>query len=115
MRPAVKESRSKSPVPGSWSFHRNMPGAEDEGCGNYATAQDEAFYQAARAPVPDGGRERRESSRPRRCAQAKGPVLIPADAVAGMASGSVIIDPAADRGGNLRVDEARRGSWSRAG
>jgi NAD(P) transhydrogenase subunit alpha len=38
----------------------------------------------------------------------KAPVLVPADAVAGMAPGSVIVDLAAERGGNCELTEADR-------
>jgi NAD(P) transhydrogenase subunit alpha len=100
VRPAVKEQ-----VESLGARFVELPietsGAEDKG--GYATAQDEAFYQKQRAlmarTVAASDVVITTASVPGK----KAPVLIPADAVAGMAPGSVIIDLAAERGGNCEL------------
>jgi NAD(P) transhydrogenase subunit alpha len=77
--------------------------AAAEGKGGYASAQDEAFYQRQRElmtrTVAASDVVITTASVPGR----KAPVLITADAVAGMAPGSVIVDLAAERGGNCEL------------
>ena len=100
VRPAVKEQ-----VESLGARFVELPietaGAEDTG--GYAKAQDEAFYQKQRAllarTVAASDVVITTASVPGK----KAPVLIPADAVAGMAPGSVIIDLAAERGGNCEL------------
>jgi NAD(P) transhydrogenase subunit alpha len=100
VRPAVKEQ-----VESLGARFVELPietsGAEDKG--GYATAQDEAFYQKQRAlmarTVAASDVVITTASVPGK----KAPVLVPADAVAGMAPGSVIIDLAAERGGNCEL------------
>jgi NAD(P) transhydrogenase subunit alpha len=100
VRPAVKEQ-----VESLGARFVELPietsGAEDKG--GYATAQDEAFYHKQRAllarTVAASDVVITTASVPGK----KAPVLIPADAVAGMAPGSVIIDLAAERGGNCEL------------
>jgi NAD(P) transhydrogenase subunit alpha len=81
-------------------------GAEDKG--GYAQAQDESFYRRQRELM---GRVVAESDVVISTAAVPGkkaPVLITRDMVAGMAPGSVIVDLAAERGGNCestRMDE----------
>jgi NAD(P) transhydrogenase subunit alpha len=76
-------------------------GAEDKG--GYAKAQDETFYQRQRELM---GRVVAESDVVITTAAIPGqkaPVLITRDMVAGMAPGSVIVDLAAERGGNCEL------------
>jgi NAD(P) transhydrogenase subunit alpha len=79
-------------------------GAEDKG--GYATAQDEAFYRRQREAMLKwvSGSEIviTTAAVPGR----KSPVLITADMVAAMAPGSVIVDLAAERGGNCEITKA---------
>ena len=79
-------------------------GAEDKG--GYARAQDEEFYRRQRElmarTVAASDVVITTAAVPGR----KSPVLITADAVAGMAAGSVIVDLAAERGGNCELTRA---------
>ncbi len=79
-------------------------GAEDKG--GYATAQDEAFYRRQREAmmkwVSGSDVVITTAAVPGR----KSPVLITADMVAAMAPGSVIVDLAAERGGNCEITKA---------
>jgi NAD(P) transhydrogenase subunit alpha len=88
--------------------------AEAEGVGGYARAEDEAFYERQRALM---GRVVRESDVVITTAVVPGqraPVLITADMVQRMPPGSVIVDLAAERGGNCeltRADETVVAGW----
>ena len=79
-------------------------GAEDKG--GYAVAQDEAFYRKQRESmlkwVSGSDIVVTTAAVPGR----KSPVLITADMVAAMAPGSVIVDLAAERGGNCELTRA---------
>ena len=79
-------------------------GAEDKG--GYATAQDEAFYRRQRESmlkwVSGSDVVITTAAVPGR----KSPVLITAEMVAAMAPGSVIVDLAAERGGNCEITKA---------
>jgi NAD(P) transhydrogenase subunit alpha len=79
-------------------------GAEDKG--GYAVAQDEAFYRRQREAmlkwVSGSDIVITTAAVPGR----KSPVLITADMVAAMAPGSVIVDLAAERGGNCELTKA---------
>lgn len=79
-------------------------GAEDKG--GYATAQDEAFYRRQREAmmkwVSGSDVVITTAAVPGR----RSPVLITADMVAAMAPGSVIVDLAAERGGNCESTKA---------
>jgi len=77
--------------------------ADAEDAGGYARAQDEAFYRRQRELL---GRVVAESDVVITTAVVPGkksPVLITADMVAGMTAGSVIVDLAAERGGNCEL------------
>jgi len=100
VRPAVKEQ-----VQSLGARFVELPlettGAEDKG--GYARAQDEAFYQRQRELM---GRVVAESDVVITTAVVPGrkaPVLVTADMVRGMTPGSVIIDMAAERGGNCEL------------
>ena len=100
VRPAVKEQVESLGVR-FVELPIDSAGAEDKG--GYAKAQDEAFYDKQRVLL---ARTVAASDVVITTASVPGkraPVLIPADAVAGMAPGSVIIDLAAERGGNCEL------------
>ncbi len=100
VRPAVKEQ-----VQSVGAKFVELPletgGAEDKG--GYAKAQDEAFYQRQRdmmARVVAGNDVVITTAV---VPGKKAPVLVTADMVRGMAPGSVIVDLAAERGGNCEL------------
>jgi NAD(P) transhydrogenase subunit alpha len=103
VRPAVKEQ-----VQSVGAKFVELPletgGAEDKG--GYARAQDEAFYQRQRdmmARVVAGNDVVITTAV---VPGKKAPVLVTADMVRGMAPGSVIVDLAAERGGNCELTRA---------
>ena len=79
-------------------------GAED--AGGYARAQDEAFYQRQRELMARVVGESDVVITTAVVPGRKAPVLITADMVGGMAPGSVIVDLAAERGGNCELTRA---------
>ncbi|HSB13373.1 MAG TPA: Re/Si-specific NAD(P)(+) transhydrogenase subunit alpha [Bryobacteraceae bacterium] len=105
VRPAVRE-QVQSVGAKFIELPLETAGAEDKG--GYAQAQDESFYRRQRELM---GRVVAESDVVISTAAVPGkkaPVLITRDMVAGMAPGSVIVDLAAERGGNCestRMDE----------
>ncbi len=105
VRPAVKEQ-----VQSLGARFVELPidtaGAEDKG--GYARAQDEAFYRRQRELM---GRVVAESDVVITTAVVPGqkaPVLITSEMVSGMAPGSVIVDMAAERGGNCELTRAEQ-------
>jgi NAD(P) transhydrogenase subunit alpha len=100
VRPAVKE-QVESVGARFVELPLDTAGAEDQG--GYAKAQDEDFYRRQRElmarTVAGSDVVITTASIPGR----KAPVLITAAAVAGMAPGSVIVDLAAERGGNCEL------------
>jgi NAD(P) transhydrogenase subunit alpha len=100
VRPAVKE-QVESVGARFVELPLDTAGAEDQG--GYAKAQDEDFYRRQRElmarTVAGSDVVVTTASIPGR----KAPVLITAAAVAGMAPGSVIVDLAAERGGNCEL------------
>ena len=83
-----------------------LEAADAEDKGGYAKAQDESFYRQQRELL---GRVVAESDVVITTALVPGrkaPVLITGDMVAGMAPGSVIVDLAAERGGNCEFTRA---------
>lgn len=103
VRPAVREQVES--LGGRFvELPLDTAGAEDER--GYARARDEAFYRRQRELM---ARVVRESDVVITTAVVPGrraPVLITADMVAGMAPGSVIVDLAAERGGNCELTRA---------
>ncbi len=105
VRPAVKEQVESL---GASFVDLPLDTAESEDAGGYAKAQDEAFYARQREMM---GRVVAASDVVITTALIPGrpaPVLVTDDMVAGMAPGSVIVDLAAERGGNVepsRPDE----------
>ncbi|HET8575515.1 MAG TPA: Re/Si-specific NAD(P)(+) transhydrogenase subunit alpha [Methylomirabilota bacterium] len=100
VRPAVKEQ-----VQSLGARFVELPletaGAEDRG--GYARAQDEAFYQRQRELMARVVAESDVVITTAVVPGRKAPVLITADMVRGMTPGSVIIDMAAERGGNCEL------------
>jgi NAD(P) transhydrogenase subunit alpha len=100
VRPAVKEQ-----VESLGAKFVELPletaGAEDKG--GYAKAQDEAFYRRQRELMARAVAGSDVVITTAVVPGRKAPVLIPSDAVAGMAPGSVIVDLAAERGGNCEL------------
>ncbi len=78
--------------------------AEDKG--GYAKAMDEAFYQRQRQLMAEIAAESDVIITTAAIPGRQSPLLITADAVHGMAAGSVIIDLAAERGGNCELSQA---------
>lgn len=100
VRPAVKEQVESL---GARFVELPLTAADAEDARGYARAQDEAFYQRQAALL---GRVVAESDVVITTAVvpgARAPVLVTADMVAGMAPGSVIVDLAAERGGNCAL------------
>jgi len=79
-------------------------GAEDKG--GYATAQDEAFYRRQREAMLKWVSQSNIVITTAAVPGRTSPVLITADMVAAMQAGSVIVDLAAERGGNCEVTKA---------
>jgi NAD(P) transhydrogenase subunit alpha len=103
VRPAVKEQIQSL---GAKFVELPLETASAEGAGGYAKAQDEEFYRKQRelmARVVSG-------SDVVICTAAipgkKSPVLVTADMVRSMPPGSVIVDLAAERGGNCELTQA---------
>jgi NAD(P) transhydrogenase subunit alpha len=79
-------------------------GAEDKG--GYATAMDEDFYRRQRAVMADVARQCDVVIATAAIPGKRSPLLLTAEAVAGMAPGSVVVDLAAERGGNCELTRA---------
>jgi NAD(P) transhydrogenase subunit alpha len=79
-------------------------GAEDKG--GYAVAQDESFYRRQRELMAKSVAASDVVVTTASIPGKKSPVLITAEAVAGMSPGSVIVDIAAERGGNCELTKA---------
>jgi NAD(P) transhydrogenase subunit alpha len=79
-----------------------------EGAGGYAKAMDEPFYERQRQLMADVIAVSDVCITTAAIPGKKAPTLITAKAVEGMAPGSVIVDLAAERGGNCELTEADR-------
>jgi H+-translocating NAD(P) transhydrogenase subunit alpha len=103
VRPAVKEQ-----IQSLGAKFLELPletgGAEDKG--GYATAQDENFYRRQRELMGKALANTDMVITTAAIPGKKSPVLITADMVAGMTPGSVIVDLAAERGGNCELTRA---------
>ena len=103
IRPAVKE-QVESLGARFLALDLEVEGSEDKG--GYAKAMDDSFYEKQRAMM---GQAVGESDAVITTAAVPGkvaPVLVTAEMVAGMAPGSVIVDLAAERGGNCELTRA---------
>ena len=103
VRPAVKEQIQSL---GARFVEMPLDAADAQDAGGYAKAQDEAFYQKQREllhkTVAASDVVITTAAIPGR----KSPVLVTAPMVEAMAPGSVIVDLAAERGGNCEVTRA---------
>ncbi len=100
VRPAVKEQVQSL---GAKFVEMELAATDAEDRGGYARQMDEEFYRKQRALM---ARVVAQSDAVISTAAVPGkraPVLIPREAVAGMAPGSVIVDLAAERGGNCEL------------
>lgn len=100
VRPAVKEQIESL---GGRFVELPLETGQSEGASGYARAMDEEFYRKQRELL---GRVVGESDVVIATAAVPGkraPILVTADAVRGMAAGSVVIDLAAERGGNCEL------------
>ncbi len=100
VRPAVKEQVQSL---GGRFVELAVEAKDAQDAQGYARAQDETFYQRQRELL---GRVIQESDVVITTAVIPGkkaPLLVPADAVRGMTPGSVIVDLAAERGGNCEL------------
>lgn len=103
VRPAVKEQVQSL---GAKFVEMQLDTASAEGAGGYAKSMDEEFYQKQRELM---ARVVAESDVVITTAAIPGkpsPLLITTDAVRGMQPGSVIVDLAAERGGNCELTKA---------
>ena len=104
LRPVVKEQVQSL---GGRFVELPIEAADAQDAGGYAKAQDESFYQKQRELL---GRVVGESDVVITTAVVPGkksPVLVTKEMVAGMAPGSVIVDLAAERGGNCELTRAQ--------
>ena len=103
LRPAVKEQVQSL---GGRFVELPLEVTDAQDAGGYAKAQDEAFYQKQRELL---GKVVGESDVVITTAVVPGkksPILVTKEMVAGMAPGSVIVDLAAERGGNCELTRA---------
>jgi len=77
--------------------------ASAEGKGGYAAAMDEEFYRRQRAMMTEVLRQNEVVITTAAVPGKKAPVLITAEMVRGMPAGSVVVDLAAERGGNCEL------------
>jgi NAD(P) transhydrogenase subunit alpha len=100
VRPAVKEQIQSL---GGKFVEMPLETSQAEDKGGYAQQMDEEFYRKQRALMTKVAAESDAIITTAAIPGKKSPVLITAEAVRGMASGSVIIDLAAERGGNCEL------------
>ncbi len=103
VRPAVKEQVLSL---GAKFVDLPLDTQEAEDKGGYAKAQDEAFYRRQRELLTKVIASSDVVITTATVPGKKAPTLITADMVAGMSPGSVIIDLAAERGGNCELTQA---------
>jgi NAD(P) transhydrogenase subunit alpha len=100
VRPAVKE-QVESVGAKFVTLDVQTGGSEDKG--GYAKAMDEAFYKRQRELLTDVLREQDVVITTAAIPGQKAPILITAEMAAAMAPGSLIVDIAAERGGNCEL------------
>ena len=100
VRPAAREEMLSL---GARIVELPLETGEDAGPGGYARAQDESFYRRQRELMTRVVAESDVVITTAVVPGRKAPVLITAAMVAGMAPGSVIVDLAAERGGNCEL------------
>jgi NAD(P) transhydrogenase subunit alpha len=100
VRPAVKEQVESV---GAKFISLNVDSQTSQDKGGYAKAMDEAFYRRQRELMTDVLREQDVVITTAAVPGRKAPTLITGEMVSAMCSGSVIVDIAAERGGNCEV------------
>jgi NAD(P) transhydrogenase subunit alpha len=100
VRPAVKEQIQSL---GGKFVELELDTGKAEAQGGYAQQMDEEFYRKQRALMTKVAAESDAIITTAAIPGKKSPVLITAEAVRGMAAGSVIVDLAAERGGNCEL------------
>jgi NAD(P) transhydrogenase subunit alpha len=100
VRPAVKEQVESV---GAKFIVLDVDSKTSEDKGGYAKAMDEAFYRRQRELMTDVLREQDVVIATAAVPGRKAPILITAAMVAAMQAGSVIVDIAAERGGNCEL------------
>jgi len=105
VRPAVKE-QVESLGARFLELPLEVQGAEDKG--GYARAQDETFYQRQRELLSKAVTGSDVVITTAAVPGRKAPVLVTGEMVAAMAAGSVVVDLAAERGGNCELTVADR-------
>ncbi len=103
VRPAVKEQVQSV---GAKFVELPLETGQAEDKGGYAKAQDEAFYQRQREMMARVVAANDVVITTAVVPGKKAPVLVTADMVRGMAPGSVVVDLAAERGGNCELTRA---------
>jgi NAD(P) transhydrogenase subunit alpha len=102
VRPAVKEQIQSL---GAKFVELPIETQGSEGAGGYAKAQDETFYQKQRELMARVVAQSDVVICTAAIPGKKSPVLVTADMVRGMSPGSVIVDLAAERGGNCELTQ----------
>jgi NAD(P) transhydrogenase subunit alpha len=105
VRPAVKEQVQSV---GAKFVELPLDTAQAEDKGGYAKAQDESFYQRQREMMTRVVATNDVVITTAVVPGKKAPVLVTADMVRGMAPGSVVVDLAAERGGNCELTQPDR-------
>jgi proton-translocating NAD(P)+ transhydrogenase subunit alpha len=100
VRPAVKEQVESL---GAKFVEMPLATGDAEGAGGYAKQQDEEFYRRQRELMAQTVAASDVCITTAAIPGKKSPVLVTAEAVHGMAPGSVIVDLAAERGGNCEL------------
>lgn len=103
IRPAVKEQVQSL---GARFVELELEAGEAEGKGGYARAMDEAFYARQRELLSRAVAESDVVITTAAVPGKRSPVLVTAEMVRKMSSGSVIVDLAAERGGNCELTRA---------
>jgi NAD(P) transhydrogenase subunit alpha len=103
VRPAVKEQIQSL---GGKFIEMELETSQAEEKGGYAQQMDETFYRKQRELMAKVVAETDAVIATAAIPGKKSPLLITAQAVAGMAPGSVIVDLAAQRGGNCELSQA---------
>ena len=102
VRPAVKEQVESL---GAKFVEMELEASGAEGAGGYAKAMGEEFYAKQRALMADVVAESDVVITTAAIPGKPSPLLITADAVRGMSPGGVIVDLAAERGGNCELSQ----------
>jgi len=103
VRPAVREQVESL---GARFVELPLETTTTEDKGGYAKAQDETFYRRQRELMAKTVASSDVVITTAAVPGKKSPILVTAEAVAGMAPGSVIVDLAAERGGNCELTQA---------